>query len=106
MDGRLGVLERWVSYVSTLPERFPLEVFHRVRHITEIPADLRRFERAIQQSASRTDKWQTSSIFNVTGLFTNQKEAGMSNPRPENRLASSLPKGTAPAVLGSHLCLF
>src|ERR1700736_6645289 len=77
---------------SALPGRFPLKMFHRVRHITEIPLNLRRFERAIQQSAGRPHKWQPSSIFNVTGLLAHEKDARLTGSGPENSLDCSLPK--------------
>jgi hypothetical protein len=89
-----------------LPERLRLKVFNRVRYIAEIAFNLRRFERSIQQPAGRADKWQTRSIFNVTGLFTNEKDASLAGSRPENSLGGSLPQWTAPTVLGRRLCLF
>jgi hypothetical protein len=89
-----------------LTERLAFKMLYRVGHITEITLNLRRFERTIQQPAGRPHKRQTRSIFHVTGLLANEKDAGLTGSRPKNSLGCSLPERTAPAVLGGHLRLF
>jgi hypothetical protein len=89
-----------------LTERSPFKMFYRVGHITEVALNLGRFERTIQQPAGRPHKRQTCSIFHVTGLLANEKDAGLTGSGPKNSLGCSLPKRTAPALLGGHLRLF
>src|SRR5260221_3424710 len=88
-----------------LTKQLPFKMFYRVGHITEIAINLRRFERTIQQPAGRTDKWEAGSIFNVTGLFIDEENAGWMTSRPKNRLCRSLPRWASPATPGGHLRL-
>src|SRR5260370_15275424 len=82
--GDFGVCRLLVN--APLAALFEFKMFDGVRNVHIRTVNARVFERAVQQTAGRSDKWFPGKILFVAGLLAHHDDAGARGPSTENRL--------------------
>ena len=94
--GDLGRVRLRVN--AALAARLPLEMFHHVGEVHQLPLDSRLLERPVEQTAGRADEWMACDVFLVARLLADHHDLGMPGALTENRLRGARVEVARPAA--------
>ena len=86
---------------TTFAARLPFEVLDDVGEVSLRAIDASFFERIVEQTSCRANKWFALEIFFVTGLFADEKNFSATRAFAKDSLRATLPEVAGFAVSSS-----